>query len=128
MSLVSPLNKVIGLGSAKEGAEHWWMQRLSAVALIPLGLWFSFALGAMDQLDYSSVVEFIRYPVNSILLVLALITLTYHSQLGVQVVVEDYVHSSSLKIITIVAVSFAHILVAVAGIFAILKVALGAVV
>ncbi|MDG2316852.1 MAG: succinate dehydrogenase, hydrophobic membrane anchor protein [Gammaproteobacteria bacterium] len=128
MSLVSPLNKVIGLGSAKEGAEHWWMQRLSAVALIPLGLWFSFALGAMDQLDYSSVVEFVRYPVNSILLVLALITLTYHSQLGVQVVVEDYVHSSSLKIITIVAVSFAHILVAVAGIFAILKVALGAVV
>ena len=128
MSLVSPLNKVIGLGSAKEGAEHWWMQRLSAVALIPLGLWFSFALGIMDQLDYSSVVEFIRYPVNSILLVLALITLTYHSQLGVQVVVEDYVHSSSLKIITIVAVSFAHILVAVAGIFAILKVALGAVV
>ena len=128
MSLVSPLNKVIGLGSAKEGAEHWWMQRLSAVALIPLGLWFSFALGAMDQLDYSSVVEFIRYPVNSILLVLALITLTYHSQLGVQVVVEDYVHSSSLKIITIVTVSFAHILVAVAGIFAILKVALGAVV
>ena len=127
MSLVSPLNKVIGLGSAKEGAEHWWMQRLSAVALIPLGLWFSFALGAMDQLDYSSVVEFIRYPVNSILLVLALIALTYHSQLGVQVVVEDYVHSSSLKIITIVAVSFAHILVAVAGIFAILKVALGAV-
>lgn len=127
MSLVSPLNKVIGLGSAKEGAEHWWMQRLSAVALIPLGLWFSFALGAMDQLDYSSVVEFVRYPVNSILLVLALITLTYHSQLGVQVVVEDYVHSSSLKIITIVAVSFAHILVAVAGIFAILKVALGAV-
>ena len=128
MSLVSPLNKVIGLGSAKEGAEHWWMQRLSAVALIPLGLWFSVALGAMDQLDYSSVVEFVRYPVNSILLVLALITLTYHSQLGVQVVVEDYVHSSSLKIITIVAVSFAHILVAVAGIFAILKVALGAVV
>ncbi|MFL2538294.1 MAG: succinate dehydrogenase, hydrophobic membrane anchor protein [Candidatus Rariloculaceae bacterium] len=128
MSLVSPLNKVIGLGSAKEGAEHWWMQRLSAVALIPLGLWFSFALGAMDQLDYSSVVEFVRYPVNSILLVLALITLTYHSQLGVQVVVEDYVHSSSLKIITIVTVSFAHILVAVAGIFAILKVALGAVV
>ncbi len=127
MSLVSPLNKVIGLGSAKEGAEHWWMQRLSAVALIPLGLWFSFALGAMDQLDYSSVVEFVRYPVNSILLVLALIALTYHSQLGVQVVVEDYVHSSSLKIITIVAVSFAHILVAVAGIFAILKVALGAV-
>ncbi|MBD07699.1 MAG: succinate dehydrogenase, hydrophobic membrane anchor protein [Gammaproteobacteria bacterium] len=126
MSLVSPLNKVIGLGSAKEGAEHWWMQRLSAVALIPLGLWFSVALGAMDQLDYSSVVEFVRHPVNSILLILTLITMTYHSQLGVQVVVEDYVHSSSLKIITIVAVSFAHILVAVTGVFAILKVALGA--
>jgi|TARA_B110000116_G_C16456076_1_gene411576 succinate dehydrogenase / fumarate reductase, membrane anchor subunit len=128
MSLVSPLNKALGLGSAKEGAEHWWVQRLSAVALIPLGLWFAVALAGMEDMTYRSVIEFIRHPVNSILLILALITLTYHSQLGVQVVVEDYVHSSTLKVITIVVVSFAHILVAVAGIFAVLKVALGAVV
>jgi succinate dehydrogenase / fumarate reductase membrane anchor subunit len=128
MSLVSPLNKALGLGSAKEGAEHWWVQRLSAVALIPLGLWFAVALAGMEDMTYRSVIEFIRHPVNSILLILALITLTYHSQLGVQVVVEDYVHSSTLKVITIVAVSFVHILVAVAGIFAVLKVALGAVV
>jgi|TARA_B110000263_G_scaffold51923_1_gene43440 succinate dehydrogenase / fumarate reductase membrane anchor subunit len=126
MSLVSPLNKVLGLGSAKEGAEHWWVQRLSAVALIPLGLWFAVALAGMEDMTYSSVVEFIRHPVNSILLILALITLTYHSQLGVQVVVEDYVHASTLKVVTIVAVSFTHILVAVAGIFAVLKIALGA--
>jgi succinate dehydrogenase / fumarate reductase membrane anchor subunit len=128
MSLVSPLNKALGLGSAKEGAERWWVQRLSAVALIPLGLWFAVALAGMEDMTYRSVIEFIRHPVNSILLILALITLTYHSQLGVQVVVEDYVHSSTLKVITIVVVSFAHILVAVAGIFAVLKVALGAVV
>ena len=126
MSLVSPLNKVLGLGSAKEGADHWWVQRLSAVALIPLGLWFAVALAGMEDMTYSSVVEFIRHPVNSILLILALITLTYHSQLGVQVVVEDYVHASTLKVVTIVAVSFTHILVAVAGIFAVLKIALGA--
>ena len=126
MSLVSPLNKVLGLGSAKEGAEHWWVQRLSAVALIPLGLWFAVALAGMEDMTYSSVVEFIRHPVNSILLILALITLTYHSQLGVQVVVEDYVHASTLKVVTIVGVSFTHILVAVAGIFAVLKIALGA--
>ena len=128
MSFVSPLNKALGLGSAKEGAEHWWVQRLSAVALIPLGLWFAVALAGMEDMTYGSVVAFIKHPVNSILLVLALIALIYHSQLGVRVVVEDYVHASTLKVVTIVAVSFAHILVAVAGVFAVLKVALGAVV
>ena len=69
MSLISPLNKFLGLGSAKGGAEHWWVQRLSAVALIPLGLWFAVALGGMDQLAYGSVVEFVRHPVNSVLLI-----------------------------------------------------------
>ena len=126
MSLVSPLNRVLGLGSAKEGAEHWWAQRLTAVALVPLGLWFAFALGGLDDLSYGSVVAFIGQPVNSILLILTVFTLTYHSHLGVQVVVEDYVHGPSIKIVTIVVISFAHVAVAVAGVFAVLKVAFGA--
>ena len=126
MSLVSPLNRVLGLGSAKEGAEHWWAQRLTAVALVPLGLWFAFALGGLDDLSYGSVEAFIGQPLNSILLILTVFTLTYHSHLGVQVVVEDYVHGPSIKIVTIVAVSFAHVAVAVAGVFAVLKVAFGA--
>ena len=126
MSLVSPLSRVLGLGSAKEGAEHWWAQRLTAVALIPLGLWFAFAIAGLPDLSYGSVVTFIRVPMNGILLVLTLVTLSYHSQLGVQVIVEDYVHGASVKVVTIVVLSFAHVAVAVAGIFAVMKVAFGA--
>ena len=59
MSLVSPLSRVLGLGSAKEGAEHWWAQRLTAIALVPLGLWFAFAIGGLGDLTYGSVVAFI---------------------------------------------------------------------
>ena len=125
MSLVSPLGRVLGLGSAKEGVEHWWLQRLSAVALVPLGLWLAFALLGLDDFGYDSVVALLQSPLSSILLVLTVITLTYHSQLGVQVVVEDYV-AGPLKIATLVLVSFAHIVVAVAGVFAVLKVAFGA--
>ncbi|MBH98019.1 MAG: succinate dehydrogenase, hydrophobic membrane anchor protein [Rhodospirillaceae bacterium] len=125
MSLVSPLNKVLGLGSAKEGAQHWWAQRLSAVALIPLGLWFVFDLAGMGNFEYGTVVGFISSPIRSILLILLIITLAYHSQLGIQVVVEDYVHGSSLKIAAIVITSFAHIFVVVGGVFSVLKIALG---
>ncbi|MCY3732257.1 MAG: succinate dehydrogenase, hydrophobic membrane anchor protein [Rhodospirillaceae bacterium] len=126
MSLTSPLNRALGLGSAKQGAGHWWLQRLTAVALVPLGLWLAIALGGLDGLNYAAVVAFIREPLNGILLSLTLLTLSYHSQLGVQVVVEDYVHGPGLKVATIVASSFAHVAVAVAGAFAVLRVAFGA--
>ena len=125
MSLVSPLGRVLGLGSAKEGVEHWWSQRLSAVALVPLGLWLAFVFIGVGDFDYGAVVALMQSPINSIVLVLTVITLTYHSQLGVQVVVEDYV-SGPLKILTLVLVSFVHVAVAVAGVFAVLKVAFGA--
>ena len=93
---------------------------------MPLGLWLALAVGGLDDLAHDSVTGFIREPMNSILLILSILTLSYHSQLGVQVVVEDYVHGPSIKVVTIVAVSFAHIAVAVAGVFAVLKVAFGA--
>ena len=125
MSLVSPLNRVLGLGSAKEGAEHWWAQRLTAIALVPLGLWFAFTFGGLGDFSYDSVVAFIGQPLNSILLILTVLTLSYHSHLGVQVVAEDYLHGPSIKVIVIASVLFAHVTVAVAGIFAVLKVAFG---
>ena len=126
MRLVSPLNRVLGLGSAKTGVEHWWAQRLTAVALIPLGLWFAMALAGPDELNYAAAVALIQVPFNSVMLILALFALSYHSHLGVQVVIEDYVHTPAVKVFSLVAVFFAHISVAVAGIFAVLKVAFGA--
>ena len=125
MNLISPLNKVLGLGSAKGGAEHWWVQRLTAVALVPLGLWFALALAALDELTHAALGAWIAEPLTGVLLILTVVTVLYHSYLGVQVVVEDYV-SGYAKVVSLVLSAFAHVFLAVAGLFSILKIAFGA--
>ncbi len=126
MSLVTPLNRVLGLGSAKDGIEHWWAQRLSAIALTMLGLWLVFAFIGLADLRYDTVVNWLQAPSSSILMILTLLTLGYHSQLGVQIVIEDYVHASGLKVSALILTTFVHFGIVVAGVFAVLKVALGA--
>lgn len=126
MRLVTPLNRVLGLGSAKDGVEHWWAQRLSAVALALLGLWLVFAFLGLADLRYATVVGWLQAPLTSILMLLTLLTLGYHSHLGVQVVIEDYVHATGLKMSALIVSTFVHIGVVVAGVFAVLKVAFGA--
>ncbi len=91
MSLVTPLNRVLGLGTAKGAAEHWWLQRVTAVALVPLGLWFAYSLLVMPEFGYAAVVAWVQRPVTSIFLILFVGAAAYHSFLGVQVVIEDYV-------------------------------------
>lgn len=125
MSLVSPLNRVLGLGSAKGGSEHWWVQRLSAVALVPLGLWLMIALAGLPSFDFASVSEWMSVPLNSILLILLILTMTYHSYLGIQVVVEDYVHGAT-KTVTLIASTLAHLFIGCAGIYSVLRVGFGA--
>lgn len=125
MSLVSPLNKVLGLGSAKGGSEHWWVQRISAIALVPLGLWLIAALVGLPAFDYGSVTTWIAAPLNSILLILLILTMTYHSYLGVQVVVEDYVRGA-VKTVTLIASSLAHLFLGCAGIYCVLRIGFGA--
>jgi succinate dehydrogenase / fumarate reductase membrane anchor subunit len=95
MSLKTPLGRVLGLGSAKEGTDHWWAQRVSAVALIILGSWFVFSVLRLESLTYLDVIRFIGVPLNAVLLSLLSLTLAYHSYLGVQVVIEDTVMTSS---------------------------------
>ena len=85
MSLVTPLNRVLGLGSAKDGVEHWRAQRLSAVALALLGLWLVVAFIGLADLRYDTVVTWLQAPSASILMILTLLTLGYHSQLGVRI-------------------------------------------
>ena len=125
MSLVSPLNRVLGLGTAKGAAEHWWLQRLTAVALLPLGLWFAGSLVAMPDFAYATVVAWVQRPVTSILLILLVATIGYHSFLGVQVVIEDYVSGKALKVAMLIASAFAHTGLAIAAVFAVLKIAFG---
>lgn len=124
MSLKSPLGNVLGLGSAKEGTEHWWQQRLSAVALIPLTLWFVFAMVSHASLDFATVTTWLSSPINAILMLLLVATLLYHSMLGVQVVVEDYVHGFT-KVVTLMVSKFVHIALVVAAVFAVLRISLG---
>jgi succinate dehydrogenase / fumarate reductase, membrane anchor subunit len=124
-SLRSPLGVVSGLGSAKGGAHHWWMQRLTSIALVPLTVWFTVSILSLPSLDHVTVVSWMAQSWTSLLLILLVLVATYHSQLGVRVVVEDYVHNSGMRTLTLVTLTFAHTLLAVAGVFAILKVAFG---
>lgn len=126
MSLRTPLGRVLGLGTAKDGTSHWWGQRVSAIALLFLGLWFAWCLAVMPGFSHAVVVAEIGRPINSILLLLLLVTLAYHSYLGVQVVIEDYVHAHGLKLAALILSRFAHVGLAAAAIFAILKIGLNA--
>jgi succinate dehydrogenase / fumarate reductase membrane anchor subunit len=124
MSLRSPLGKVLGTGSAKEGVHHWWLQRLTSIALIPLAIWFVVSLLSLPSFDHVAVISWMAQSWTALFLVLFVLVATWHSQLGVRVIVEDYVHGGS-KTLAIVLFTFIHAVVAVAGIFAVLKVAFG---
>jgi succinate dehydrogenase / fumarate reductase membrane anchor subunit len=126
MSLRSPLGRVLGLGTAKDGTSHWWGQRVSGIALAVLGLWFAWSLATMPGFSHAESVTFISQPINALLLLLLCITMAYHSYLGIQVVIEDYVHAHGLKIISLLLSRYAHIVLAAAAIFAILKLGIGA--
>ena len=114
-----------GLGSAREGFGHWWVQRVTAVALIPLTVWLTASLIARARDDYDTFILWLRSPFSSVLMVLLLIALFYHMALGLQVVVEDYVHTDRIKIPTVVVIHLASFALAVAGIITTLRIALG---
>ena len=121
----SPLGRVRGLGAAKEGVGHWWAQRVTAVALVPLILWFVVSLIALIGADHASFTSWVRQPLNGILLTLLLVAGFHHLQLGLQVVIEDYVHHEAARIAGIIAVKFIVVLLGLCGIFSVLKIAFG---
>jgi succinate dehydrogenase / fumarate reductase membrane anchor subunit len=126
MSRRTPLGRVLGLGSAKDGVGHWWTQRTSAIALVPLGLWFAISLVLLASgagIGYASVTAWIASPTHAVLLLLLLATACYHSVLGVQVVVEDYVELEWAKVASLLLSKFAHALLAAAGLYAVLRIA-----
>ena len=124
MSLRSPLGRARGLGSAKDGTHHFWVQRVSAIALIPLTLWFIFSLASLPGASYAQVSWWVGYPAVAVTLVLFIAAALYHSMLGVQVVIEDYVGNEGMKITALLFSKFFHFAVAAASIFAVLKIAL----
>jgi succinate dehydrogenase / fumarate reductase membrane anchor subunit len=124
MKLRAPLGRVLGLGTAKDGTSHWWGQRVSAVALLLLGLWFVFSLTTSNDFSHAEVIAEIERPINGILLLLLTVTLGYHSHLGIQVVIEDYVHAPGVKVLALILSRFAHILLVTAAVYAVLKIGL----
>jgi succinate dehydrogenase / fumarate reductase membrane anchor subunit len=123
--LRSPVGRAIGLGSAKEGVEHWWLQRVTAVALVPLTLWFVVAVIRLSGADIDTVRDWVGRPLPSILLVLLLIATFWHASLGLQVVIEDYIHTDLAKLGLLIVVRLVCFALVVAGIFAVLSMALG---
>ncbi|MGA8900829.1 succinate dehydrogenase, hydrophobic membrane anchor protein [Bradyrhizobium sp.] len=119
----SPMARAIGLGSAKEGVGAWWAERVSAVALLPLTLWFAASIIAHTGSDYATLVVWLRTPLAAILMTLLLIALFYHTALGLQVVIEDYVHSAT-KFAAVIAARLGCCALATAGVVAILRIAL----
>ena len=126
MSLKTPLGRVLGLGSAKDGTDHFISQRISAVALVLLGLWFLYSMLTIESLSYLDVLRFVASPINAVLLSLLSITACYHAWLGIQVVIEDYVHAPGLKITLLIGSRFAHAFIAIVCVYSILVLGLGA--
>ena len=118
----SPLARAIGLGSAKEGVREWWAERVSAVALVPLTLWFAASIIAHTGSDYATFIAWMRTPLAATLMVLLLIALFHHTALGLQVVIEDYVHSGA-KFAWVLAVRLGCFALATAGVVATLHIA-----
>lgn len=125
MSLRSPLSRVLGSGSAREGTEHWWMQRVTAIALLILGPWFLVSFAGLDNYDRVELVAWVGNPANTVMLLLASLTLAWHSMLGIQIIIEDYIHGPGLKVVSLILNKFAHVFLSAAAVLAILKVALG---
>lgn len=123
--LRTPLSRARGLGSAKDGLHHWWVQRLTAVALIPLVVWFAVSLVMLSGADYDAARAWIGSPVVMVLLILTIIIGLHHAQLGLQVVIEDYIHSEGLKLASIIAVRFIAVFFGVAATVAILRIGFG---
>ena len=125
MRLRTPLSQARGLGAAGEGIHHWWTQRLTALALIPLSLWVVVSIIGVVGADYPTAVQWGRSPVVAVLLLLFTASAFYHAQLGLQVVLEDYVHVGWAKVATIILSKLLMITLAFVAGFAVLRVALG---
>ena len=123
MSFRTPLGRVRGLGSAKGGTHHWWMQRLTAVALVPLTVWFILSLITLSGADHATVAAWLASPLPAVLMILLIIATFHHLQLGLQVIIEDYVHGEGMKLACIIGVKLASFALAIAAGFAVLKVA-----
>jgi succinate dehydrogenase / fumarate reductase membrane anchor subunit len=120
----SQLGRVRGLGSAKSGLAHWWTQRLTAIALVPLSLWFIFNVLHLAGATHDAVADWISGPWTIVLMIALVVATFHHAQLGLQVVIEDYIHDDAVRLAALIAVKGAAILLGMACVVSVLKLGL----
>ncbi|CBS87998.1 succinate dehydrogenase, hydrophobic membrane anchor protein [Azospirillum lipoferum] len=125
-TLRSPLQVARGLGSAKHGTEHWWSQRLTAIALVPLTVWFVFGVIGHLGADHAAFVAWMKSPFSAVMMVLTAVVTFHHAQSGLQMVIEDYVHVEWQKMALIIGVKFLSFALAAACVLAVVKIFIGA--
>lgn len=125
MALQTAIGRVRGLGAAREGVGHWKAQRLTAISNLVLMLWFVFAVASLADTSYETVRAWLASPLSATLMILFVISVFYHARIGVQVVIEDYVHHEGIKIVSLTLLALAAFGLAVACIVAVLGVSLG---
>lgn len=120
MSIKTTFGKVKGLGSAKSGTDHWWSERITSLALIPLTIWFIVLVLRVTMANEEGILTLLASPFNAVTLILYLSIVLYHGALGMKVVIEDYVHKESIKIFLLILLQFVTIVTGVAGVCALL--------
>jgi len=125
MEMRSPLGRARGLGSAKEGIGHWWAQRVTAIALVPLSIWFVFSVVGLLGADLAQFQAWLGVFGNSLMMVLLVVALFYHAYLGMQVVIEDYVGGEGAKVATLMITKFVLFALAVSCVFAVFRLSFG---
>ncbi|MEO6800251.1 MAG: succinate dehydrogenase, hydrophobic membrane anchor protein [Rhodanobacter sp.] len=120
----NPMKVARGLGSSQSGVTHWWTQRVTAAALVLLGIWFVVTVLSLLHADYATARATVAKPWNALLLVAFVVTMFWHAVLGLQVVVEDYVHTRWKEVVLMVAIKFLAVLGTFAGVLAVLRIAL----
>lgn len=120
----TPLSRVRGLGSAKKGTEHFWLQRVTALANIPLAVFFVSAMIAHAGADYVTVTAFLSRPIVALVMLLLILSMVWHMRLGLQVVIEDYIHGYMAKLLALILNTFFALAVGTSSVLAILKLTL----
>lgn len=126
MGILTPLQRVRGLGSAKSGTEEWWHQRVTSVALVPLSVFVVVLIVSLIGADHATVVARVGHPLVATGLVLTLGSVAWHMQIGMRVIIEDYVHGHAWKVVALIANAFFAVVIAVLGTFAVLTISFGA--
>jgi succinate dehydrogenase / fumarate reductase, membrane anchor subunit len=119
----TPLARVRGLGSAREGAEHWWHERASSVATFLLFVWLIVSLLRLPALDHRGITEWLRDPLAAVPMLLLIAATFWHLKMGLQVIIEDYVHDEGNKFLSLLLLNFAAVGAAAFAVFAVLKIA-----